>query len=251
MVKWCLNLKLLSSSSYHALRTTGFMHLPSERTLRDYTHYVKARSGFQDDIDEDLKREANIQELPDWKKHIVVLIDEIKIKENLVYDKHETKIIGFVDIGDVSNQLYQLECSYTNESATSHPSIATHMLVLMVRGIFFHIEYPYAHFPTHCLTSSSLFLITLEGIECLEELGFKVLAITGDGASTNCKFFKTHSNSSEGPCYKTPNPYTSEERSIYFFSDAPHLLKTTRNCWSHSGGKRKLWVCLQVHCILM
>lgn len=248
MVKWCLNLKLLSSSSYHALRTTGFMHLPSERTLRDYTHYIKARSGFQDDMDEDLKREANIQELPDWKKHIVVLIDEMKIKENLVYDKHETKIIGFVDIGDVSNQLSQLECSYTSESATSHPSIATHMLVVMVRGIFFHMEYPYAHFPTHRLTSSSLFSILWEGIERLEELGFKVLAITGDGASTNRK---THSNGSEGPCYKTPNPYTSEERSIYFFSDAPHLLKTTRNCWSHSGWKCKLWVCLHVHCILM
>ena len=58
MVKWRLNLKLLS---YHPLRTTGFMHLPSERTLRDYTHYIKAWSGFQDGIDEDLKREANIQ----------------------------------------------------------------------------------------------------------------------------------------------------------------------------------------------
>ena len=70
MIKWCLNLKLLSSSSYHALRTTGFVHLPSERTLRDYTHYVKGRSGFQHDIDEDLKREADLTELPDWKMHV-------------------------------------------------------------------------------------------------------------------------------------------------------------------------------------
>ena len=163
-----------------------------------------------------------------------------------MYDKHETKIVGFVDIGDVGNQLSQLECSYRSESATSCPSIATHMLVLMVRGIFFHMEYPYAHFRTHRLTASSLFSIIWEGIERLEELGFKVIAITGDGASTNRKFFKMHSNSGGSPCYKTPNPYSSEERSIYFFSDTPHLLKTTRNCWSHSGGKRKLWVCLQV-----
>ena len=33
MIKWCLNLKLLSGSAYHALRTSGFMKLPSERTL--------------------------------------------------------------------------------------------------------------------------------------------------------------------------------------------------------------------------
>ena len=80
MVRWCLNLKLLSTSCYHALRT-------SKRTLRDYTHYVKSRSGFQDDIDDDLAKEANIKELPEYKKYIVLLIDEMKIKESLVYDK--------------------------------------------------------------------------------------------------------------------------------------------------------------------
>ena len=57
MVRWCLNLKLLSTSCYHALRTSGFVKLPSERTLRDYTHYVKSRSGFQDDINDDLAKE--------------------------------------------------------------------------------------------------------------------------------------------------------------------------------------------------
>ena len=33
MIRWCLNLKLLSSSTYHSLRTYGFIKLPSERTL--------------------------------------------------------------------------------------------------------------------------------------------------------------------------------------------------------------------------
>ena len=35
VIKWCLNLKMLSSSFYHALSCTGF--IPSERTLLDYT----------------------------------------------------------------------------------------------------------------------------------------------------------------------------------------------------------------------
>lgn len=46
MIKWCLNLKLLSSSSYHALRSSGVLVLPSERTLRDYTHWMRSDSGF-------------------------------------------------------------------------------------------------------------------------------------------------------------------------------------------------------------
>ena len=36
IVKWCLNLKLMSCRTYNALRST--LVLPSERTPRDYTH---------------------------------------------------------------------------------------------------------------------------------------------------------------------------------------------------------------------
>ena len=120
MIRWCLNLKMLSSAAYHAMRTSDFISLPSERTLRDYTHYVQARPGFQDDIDADLKREAKVEELPGWKKYVVVMIDEMKIKESLVYDKHSAHIIGFVDIGDVGNQLNQLEEKYGVPNADTH-----------------------------------------------------------------------------------------------------------------------------------
>ena len=33
----------------------------------------------------------------------------------------------------------------------------------------------------------------------------------------------------------TPNIYVTDERMIYFFSDAPHLVKTVRNALSNSG----------------
>ena len=56
------------------------------------------------------------------------------------------------------------------------------MLVLMVRGIFFKLQYPFAHFPTKTL-GVTLFTIMWEAIERLELLNFKVLMITGDGAS--------------------------------------------------------------------
>lgn len=162
----------------------------------------------------------------------------MKIKESLVYDKNGVKIIGFVDLGTLTNQLLEFEQSY-NQS--THIPVATHMLVLMVRGIFMHLEYPYAHFPTDKLSGSDLFSIVWEAIERLEFLGFKVLVVTADGASPNRKFFSLH-----GKLNKTQNPYSLDDRYIYFVSDVPHLLKTTRNCWSHSGGHgmtRLLWVC--------
>ena len=53
LIRWCLNLKLISSAAYHATRSAGFK-LPSERTLRDYTHYFKSRAGFQIEVNQQL-----------------------------------------------------------------------------------------------------------------------------------------------------------------------------------------------------
>ncbi len=37
LIRWCLSMKLLSPAAYRALRSSGLLVLPSERTLRDYT----------------------------------------------------------------------------------------------------------------------------------------------------------------------------------------------------------------------
>ncbi len=134
MIRWCLNLKLLSSSSYHALRTSGFLRLPFERKLRDY---FKSKAGFQPEVDKMLAEEAKLSELPDWKKHVVILLDEMKIKESLVYDKHEAEVIGFVSLDSVNDQLAQFEC---DSSEMEHPPpVANHLLAIMARGIFTHL----------------------------------------------------------------------------------------------------------------
>ena len=247
MVRWCLNLKLLSSGAYHALRSSGFVQLPSERTLNDYTHYIKSKPGFQQEVDEQLATEAGLATIPEWKKYVVLLIDEMKIKESLVYDKHSAEVIGFVDLGSFNEQLADLENKGGNDSG--HAPVATHVLALMVRGLFLPLSFPMAHFPTNKLTADKLFVIIWEAVERLERLGFKVIAITGDGASINRKFFKMHSGTHTAICYKTVNPYADDSREMFFVSDVPHLVKTTRNCWSHSYGhgyKRKLWVSFQI-----
>ena len=59
--------------------------------------------------------------------------------------------------------------------------------------------------------------------------------------SANRRFFKLHSSLvMPEEVYKVNNPFTSEDRQIFFMSDPPHLIKTTRNCWASQ--KRILWV---------
>ncbi len=129
-------------------------------------------------------------------------------------------MVGFTKIGDLNDQFEQLE-----RGDMEHPAVANHILGVMVRGVFSSLRFPYAHFPTTDTTGVKLYLVIWEAID---------VGLTADGASPNRKLLNMHSTSTNDICYKTVNPYTNEDRYIYFFSDVPHLMKTTRNCWSHS-----------------
>lgn len=52
MIRWCLYLRHLSGKAYETLRCSGILNLPSQRTLRDYTHYIPETIGFSPKVDE-------------------------------------------------------------------------------------------------------------------------------------------------------------------------------------------------------
>ena len=81
LIKWCLKMKLMSSAAYSAFRSSGLLMLPSERTLRDYTHWMKAKPGFQIEVDRQLIEEAKLDTIPDYKKYVCIVFDEVKVKE--------------------------------------------------------------------------------------------------------------------------------------------------------------------------
>ena len=60
----------------------------------------------------------------------------------------------------------------------------------MVKGLFQKLNYPYAQFVCANLSADLLFDPVWEAISRLERLGFKVLAITRDGASANRHLWK-------------------------------------------------------------
>ena len=98
IIKWCLHLKFISSSACHASQESGIVTLTSERTLRDYTHWMPTKVGFMSGVDTQLVKEANISE---EKNHYIVLCwDEINFNEHLVFDKHTCELVGFTDLGE-------------------------------------------------------------------------------------------------------------------------------------------------------
>ena len=231
---------MLSSAAYNELR--GLLKLPCGRTLQDYTRWVKADVGVQPDVTEQLLKESKYETLQEWQKYVAVVFDEVKIKEGIVYDKHECRIVGFVDFGDVNSALMKFE----EPTTTGRPAVAKHMLMFMVRGLFFKLNFPYAQYPTSDLSADLLYPIVWEVIRNLECAGYKVISLTGDKASVNKTFFRMNRTQQGNKfVYKIRNPYSIDGSFIFFISDVPHLIKTARNCWSNSFGhnfKRALWV---------
>ena len=115
-------------------------------------------------------------------------------------------------------------------SDTPKPNLATHFLTFMVSGILSNLV-------SVCFCSSvsgdQLYSLVWGCVRRLEACGFKVIALTCDGASANRKFLKLHKDS-QGITYKTNNPYADEDRLVFFISDSSHLIKTVRNCWANS-----------------
>lgn len=95
MVRWCLYLRHLSSSAYETLRECGVVKLPSQRTLRDYTHHTKAVAGFSKGVDEQLKVAAKLSTCPEREKCVILILDEMHVREDLSYDKHTGKHLVF------------------------------------------------------------------------------------------------------------------------------------------------------------
>ncbi|XP_060571179.1 uncharacterized protein LOC132729426 [Ruditapes philippinarum] len=241
IVRWCLYLRQTSNKCYETLRKSGFLKLPSSRTLFDYSHYIKSVNGFSPEVFQMLKNEAtkNGMYKEEWKLWVGLLFDEIHVKADLVYDKHSGELVGYVDLDSVGNQILQMQ----HQLEQSHQNLAKSMLVLMVRGLCGNLTFPLAGFATDSIKADFLYPIVWKTILYLERfVKLKVLCVTCDGASPNRKFFNLHKGDDDTTYYSI-NPH-DRSRKIFFISNVPHLLKTTRNCISNSfwhKNSRRLW----------
>ena len=83
-------------------------------------------------------------------KNGLFTMDEMYIKEDLVFDKHTGELIGFTDLGNINKHLHRFEQTIESSQSDFLPvgDIAKSMLVIMVRGLF-NLNYLYAQFPKY------------------------------------------------------------------------------------------------------
>ena len=178
-------------------------------------------------------------------KNVVLILDEMHIKEDLVFDKH-TGMLWLISVFCTIVQFLQFSCfrcSHGIHKLGQNKWSSAQVWTLIGGGgsnpsttSEFHDGF-YGSWPLHP-SGDLLYDPFWEAVCRLERLGFKVLAATADGASPNRRLIKLHGT--DKLVYKVMNPHAPDHCYLYFFSDPPHLLKTTRNCWASK--KRQLWV---------
>ena len=199
----------MSSGAYKIIRNSNCIILPSDRTLRDYTHYINNKPGFSVEVDKQLAEEMNLESLEEHDKYVCIVADEIKIKEGIVFNKSTSDIVGFTEFVDINNSIQILQNDLIN--GTTNNNIATKVFVIMIRGLTTKINFPYATFPSCDLKGEEIAPLMMEATFRLEKIGIKVLAHTLDGCSINRKYFKMMSTETSIP-YRTVNPFTTENR---------------------------------------
>ena len=144
-----------------------------------------------------------------------LFFDEVKIREDLVYDPSSGKLVGFVDQDAESDgeSEHQLE-----------DVLATNVTQFYSKSLFTSFSFLRAYF----LTSSVKFVrindMFWTGVHALHEHGFDVLLACRDGASYNRSFFAMNLVDNSWKC---SNDWTTEP--IFVISDPSHLKKKLRN----------------------
>lgn len=109
LIRWCLFIRSRSSTTYDGMR--AYFNIPSNWTLFDHTHYKKHGLDVNKNTVEQLVAKATKlgSYSCDHKSFVGLLHDEVRIKSDLVHNKTTGKIIGYIKLDKVSNELLQLE----------------------------------------------------------------------------------------------------------------------------------------------
>ena len=77
----------------------------------------------------------------DVERYVILLFDEMKVKSNLVFDKHTGELKSYLDLGCVENDFSTL--------GREIDCLATHALVFYLRGVVTNLKYSLGYFATY------------------------------------------------------------------------------------------------------
>ncbi|XP_072141070.1 uncharacterized protein [Dermacentor andersoni] len=209
----CLLLRISSPRAYRLMTKMKLMPLPTVTRLRQMMNGMPCEFGFNKvslaSVGAFMKNRTGVQ------CYGALILDEMKVREVVAFNKSTYKVDGFVDYGD------------GHDSETT----ADHALVLMFVPLFHSWVQPIASFATrHAAPGRVLARLVLEAILELCKHNAVVVAVISDGASTNKAMWSCFGIKGKlhAPKHKVDHPCVPDQQ-LYFLCDVPHIIKCIRN----------------------
>ena len=213
----CLLLHIKNPATYNFLRNNKILPLPAHSTIRKYLSMIDVSCGFDPKFFELLKKKFQVA--PERARHGLLIFDEMQVRQSLNVNSKTFTFEGCSTIeNDSENKLFT--------------DLADHALVFMFQSVGDNFTQSIGTFASKGPTKGqTLAQLVLESIILLENAGAYIDGIICDGASTNRKMWTEFGVSGKMDTQKNHffvNPI-NETRTVYVFSDAPHLFKCIRN----------------------
>jgi hypothetical protein len=97
VIKYCLA-NYRSQSSYDQLSKSGFLKLPSGRLLQYYKQFNKQESSWNYENINQMNQNFEHHSYSIQSKLGILIFDEMKIKEGLIWSQHNNQLLGFTDV---------------------------------------------------------------------------------------------------------------------------------------------------------
>ncbi|KAH8035469.1 hypothetical protein HPB51_005704 [Rhipicephalus microplus] len=211
----CLLLQISSPKAYTLISDMQLLPLPTKARLRQIISGIPCKYGYNEVALSTIK--AHFQGKSHIRRCGVLLLDEIKLKQSVAFNKASCKMDGFVDYGDVTS--------------TATDKLADHGLVFMFVPLFEDWVQPIASFATKgAAPGKVLSELVLSAVLELHKSNASVLAIISDGAGNNHSMWTQLgiSGKLDSSCHHIEHPWEPSQR-IYFICDVPHIIRCIRN----------------------
>lgn len=170
-----------------------------------------------------VKKHVEIAKSENKKLVFALILDEMNIRKQIIWDPSKKKYYGYVDYG------------HTKDDGDSGQE-AGNALVFLVNAINGNFKIPIAYYLTDSSTADIQANIVKEILLLLSEIDADVISLSFDGARTNIKTAKllgAEINNAAQLDGSFKHPKTG--RPVQIFLDICHMLKLARNTLGNKG----------------
>lgn len=224
---FCISLYSTSPKAYNYVRNKFGKNIPHPETIREWfrNSNLDASSGISQHSMDALEKMANNMANATPKRQLIVglLMDEMAIKRNLMWNRTTNKFIGLTDCGAPS----------TDDEFV----LADNVSVFMVSGLNVYFQQPIAYYFIKTIKSWDRANLVIQIVTELSKRNIKVKVLTFDGYSSNalmCEHLGLDFKKKDGSFITHfINPH--DDSKVYVMYDPSHMEKLVRNTLGNIG----------------